>query len=143
MLESVTAEADGQEEALHAWRPANDGVVIRRERAQSRPASGDPGLLDDGHAVHGFLDGLSHPGPVHRDREIRADVFHVARREQDLLHLLAKVEAAGPVMGEWYGTRDLGKRLSKEDVAAPGLDRHVDPGQASQARRGWPGGVDH
>src|SRR5439155_599637 len=42
VLEAVAAEADGEEEALDARRPAKDGVVAGREPEESGPAAGDP-----------------------------------------------------------------------------------------------------
>src|SRR2546428_9770615 len=41
VLEAVAAESDGQEEALDARRPPDDGVVVRRERSEAGPAAGD------------------------------------------------------------------------------------------------------
>src|SRR5437879_6177692 len=35
VLEAVAAEADGEEETVHTWRGAEDGVVVGRERAQA------------------------------------------------------------------------------------------------------------
>src|SRR5207245_2657805 len=64
VLEAVAAEAHGEEEALHAGCPADDGVVVGRERTQARPAAGDRRLLEDGHASDGLRDRLLDLGPV-------------------------------------------------------------------------------
>src|SRR5207244_8010767 len=47
VLEAVAAEADGEEEALDARRPADDRVVVGRQRPEARPAAGDPRVLED------------------------------------------------------------------------------------------------
>src|SRR5262245_16428440 len=41
VLEAVATEADGEEKAADAGRPADDRVVIGRQRTQARPAAGD------------------------------------------------------------------------------------------------------
>src|SRR5207249_2470237 len=56
VLEAVTAETDGEEEARDARRPADNRVVVGRERPEARPAAGDPRALDDRQA----LDRLRH-----------------------------------------------------------------------------------
>src|SRR5207247_6832282 len=85
VLEAVAAEADGEEEAFDAGRPADDRVVVGGERAQSRPAAGDLRRLEHGHAVHRLVHGLVETAPVHRHLEVRADVLDVAPGKQDLL----------------------------------------------------------
>src|SRR2546428_455740 len=47
VLEAVAAEADGEEEALDARRPADDRVVVGRQRPEARPAAGDPRVLHE------------------------------------------------------------------------------------------------
>src|SRR5438132_14108321 len=73
VLEAVAAEADGEEEALDARRPADDGVVVGRERAESRPAAGDPRVGDDRQAVDRLLHRVLDLPPVDRDVEVLAD----------------------------------------------------------------------
>src|SRR5215475_14455449 len=59
MLEAVAAEADGEKESLDAGRGSDDGVIIRSERAQPRPAAGNLGALDDGQPMHRVRHGSS------------------------------------------------------------------------------------
>ena len=80
---------------------------------------------------------------VHRHREVLADVLDVAGRQQQLLHLLAEVEAAGAVGGQRHRPGNLGERLGEEDVAAPRMDRHVHAGQPSDPRGRRSRRVDH
>src|SRR5947208_16441063 len=107
VLEAVTAEADGDEEAFHAGRPPDDRVVVGRQRPQARPAAGDPRLLDDRNAVQRLLHRLVDARAVDRHAEILADILDVAGREQELLHLLAEVEPAGAIGRERYRPGDL------------------------------------
>src|SRR5206468_6210791 len=44
VLEAVASEADGQEEPLDAGGPADDGVIVGRQRPEPGPATGDAGL---------------------------------------------------------------------------------------------------
>src|SRR4029078_9837625 len=140
---AVPAEATRDEEPPHAGRPADDGVIVRRERTQPGPAAGDARLLDDRDAVQRLLDGLADARAVHRHAEALADIFHVAGREQELLHLLAEVEAAGAVGGERHRARDLRERLRVEDVAAPRRHGQLYAGEAADGRAGRTGRVDH
>src|ERR1700730_1818445 len=142
MLEAVAAEADSKEEPLHAGGGADDGVIVGRERPQPRPAARDFGALEQGQAMHGLGHGLVELAPVHRHLLVLADVLDVAGAQQHLLHLLAKVEAAGLIVGERHRPGQLGKRLREEDVATAGKDRHRDAGQPAHPRGRGTGGVD-
>src|SRR2546428_8580838 len=87
VLEAVAAEADGEEEALDARRPADDRVVVGRERPEARPAAGDPRALDDRQALDRLRHQLFDLAPVHRNVQIVADVLDIAGAQQHLLHL--------------------------------------------------------
>src|SRR5437667_11717548 len=65
VLEAVAAETDGEEEALDAGSPADDRVIIGRQRPEPGPAPGHARLLDDGEARERLLHRLLHSGPVH------------------------------------------------------------------------------
>src|SRR5213083_901608 len=142
VLEAVAAEADGEEEALDARRPADDRVVVGRERPEARPAAGDPRVLEDRQAVDRLLHGVLDLRPVHRDVEVLADVFDVARAQQDLLHFFPEIEAARHVARERHRTRDLGERVGEEDVATPRVNGKLEPREPPDARRGGTRGVD-
>src|SRR6266550_1147030 len=60
VLEAVAAETDGEEEALDAGSPADDRVIIGRQRPEPGPAPGHARLLDDGQAMERLLDRLLH-----------------------------------------------------------------------------------
>src|SRR5215831_10160801 len=46
VLKAVAAEADREEESFGARRPADDRVIVGRQRAQAGPAAGDARFLD-------------------------------------------------------------------------------------------------
>src|SRR2546428_11287152 len=142
VLEAVAAEAEGEEDALDAGRPADDRVVVGRERPEARPAAGDPRVLEDRQAMDRLLHRVLDLPPVHRDVEVLADVFDVARAQQNLLHFFPEVEAARHVARERHRTRDLGKRLGEEDVATPRVSGKLEPREPPDARRGGTRGVD-
>src|SRR2546430_6559868 len=142
MLEAVAAEADGEEEALDARRPAADGVIVGRERAESRPAAGDPRVGDDRQAVDRLLHRLLDLPPIHRDVEVLANVLDVTRAQEDLLHLFPEIEATRHIARERHRARDLGEGLREEDVAAPGVHRQVETREPADARRRGAGRVD-
>src|SRR5436853_7218845 len=58
MLEAVAAEADREEKALDARRPADDRVVVGGQRPKARPAAGDARALEDRQPMHRLLDRL-------------------------------------------------------------------------------------
>src|SRR5216110_1119311 len=142
VLEAVAAEADGEEEALDARRPADDGVVVGRERAESRPAAGDPRVRDDRQAVDRLPHQLFYFPPIHRDVEVLANILDVTRAQEDLLHVFPEVEATRHVARERHRARDLGEGLREEDVAAPGVHRQVETREPADARRRGAGRVD-
>src|ERR1043166_3337358 len=94
VLEAVAAEAHRDEEALDTRRPADDRVVVGRQGPQARPPAGEARLLPDLYAMQRLLPRLVDARAIDRHAEVLADVLDVARREQQLLHLLAEVEAA-------------------------------------------------
>src|SRR5206468_517108 len=67
----------------------------------------------------------------------------VAGREKELIHLLAKVEPAGPIGRERDGAGNFGERLGIEDVAAPRQHRDADASQLRDPRGGGASGIDH
>src|SRR5882724_11528363 len=142
MLEAVAAEADGEEEALHAGGGAKNGVVVGGERTQARPAARDLRALEHGQTMHGLGHGLVELAPVHGHDLVLADVLDVAGAQQHLFHLLAEVEAAGLIVGQRHGAGQLGKQLREEDVATTGEDGQGDAGQSAHPRGGGAGRVD-
>src|SRR5262249_8527920 len=52
MLEAMAAEADGEEEALHAGGGADDGVIVGSQRPEACPAAGGLGALAPGHPLN-------------------------------------------------------------------------------------------
>src|SRR5438876_794761 len=135
VLEAVPAEADGEEEPLHARRPADDRVIVGRQRPKPRPAAGDLRRFQHGDAAHRLVHRLVETAPVHRHLEVRADVLDVTRAQQHLLHLLAEVEAARAVGGERDGPGDLGEGLGEEDVTTARLHEDLDARQAPDRGR--------
>src|SRR5215470_15846458 len=142
MLEAMAAEADGEEEALHAGGGADDGVIVGSQRPESCPAAGDLGALEQRHAMNGLGHGLVELAPVHGHVLVLADILHIAWAQQHLLHLLAEVEAVCLVVGEGHGSRQLGKRLGEEDVATAGEDGHGHAREPAHPRGGGTGCVD-
>src|SRR3989441_6881862 len=94
VLEAVTAETDGEEEARDARRPADDRVVVGRERPEARPAAGDPRALDDRQALDRLRHQLFDLAPVHRNVQVVADVLDITGAQEHLLYLFPEIEAA-------------------------------------------------
>src|SRR6185436_1656846 len=92
VLEAVAAEADRLEEAPDTRRPADDRVIVGRERPEPGPAAGDACVSDDRQALDRLLHGLLDLPGIHRHVEVLADVLDVARAQQHLLHFLPEVK---------------------------------------------------
>src|SRR5215475_11731501 len=142
VLEAVSAESHGEEEPLYAGGGADDGVIVGGEWPQTRPAAGDLRPLEQGEAMDGLGHGLVELAPVHGHVLVLADILHVARAQQHLLHLLAEIETTGLVVGQGHGSRQLGERLGEEDVTAARENGHGNAGKPTHPRRGRAGGVD-
>src|SRR5262249_14846442 len=103
VLEAVAAESDRHEEALDARRPADDRMIVGRQRPEAGPAAGDARVADDRQSLDRLLHGFLDFSRIHRHVEILADVLDVARAQQHLLHFLPEVEPAGDVGRQRYG----------------------------------------
>src|SRR5512147_1274773 len=66
MLEAMATETHGEKQALDAGGPPDDGVIVRRQRTEPRPAAPDAGLPDEGQPMQRLLDGFFDLGPVDR-----------------------------------------------------------------------------
>src|SRR5262244_3848217 len=109
VLEAVAAESDDHEEALDTRSPADDRVIVGRERSEAGPAAGDAGVAENGYARDCLLHRLLYTAPVHRHLEVLADVLHVTGAQQHLLQLFPEVEAARDVGREWNGPGNRGE----------------------------------
>ncbi len=128
VLEAVPPPADGQEEALDARRPADDRVVVRRERAGDRPSprrcapARSPGTrwmaFVTASSIMPQSTGAAWSSPMSSTSPgLRGSCCH----------LLAEVEPAPGVRRDRHGSGHVRERLRVEDVPPPRVDREGTP----------------